>query len=84
LPLAPSPRSPHTVSVANAKPKAEFEPVAMTTGKGWFVRVTLPRRGNGPHPEPRLGGFKTESEARIWIARKSAAWLREYEGGRYA
>jgi hypothetical protein len=27
------------------------------------------------------GGFKWEGEAREWIARKSAAWLTEFESG---
>ena len=44
---------------------------------GWFVRVTPPR-GN----QLQLGGFKREEEAREWIARKSAAWLKEHESGK--
>jgi hypothetical protein len=79
LPLAASPRSPHTVSMVTIKRKVEFEPVMMKIGSGWYVRITLPD-GVGP----QLGGFKTEDEAREWIARESAAWLKEYEGGKYA
>ncbi len=59
------------------KPKTLFEPVEMKSGVGWFVRVTPPR-GN----QLQLGGFKREEEAREWIARKSAAWLKDYESGR--
>jgi hypothetical protein len=62
-----------------ATAKVEFEPARMEIGRGWCVRVKLPR-GEGP----QLGGFKTEDEARDWINRKSAAWLKEYEDGRYA
>jgi hypothetical protein len=65
--------------MATTKPKVEFEPVPMKIGSGWCVRVTLPYGAS-----PQLGGFKTEEEAREWIRRKSAAWLREYESGRHA
>jgi hypothetical protein len=65
--------------VARIKPKVEFEPVPMKIGSGWCVQVTLPYGNN-----PKLGGFKTEQEAREWTARNSAEWLKEYEGGRYA
>ena len=37
-----------------------------------------------PNPPAQLGGFKTEDEAREWIKRKSIAWLKEFEGGKYA
>ena len=30
-----------------------------------------------------IGSFKTEEEAREWIKRKSAEWLKEFDGGRY-
>jgi hypothetical protein len=30
------------------------------------------------------GGFKTEAEAQEWIDHKSAAWLKEFDGGKYA
>ena len=46
---------------------------------GWYVRAILPNA-----PPLYLGGFKTEDEAIDWIARKSKAWLKEYDGGRYA
>jgi hypothetical protein len=65
--------------MATVKPQVEFEPAPMKIGSGWCVQVTLPYGIN-----PKLGGFKTEEEAREWIARKSAEWLKGYEGGRYA
>jgi hypothetical protein len=58
---------------------AVLPPAPMKIGSGWCVQVTLPSGIN-----PKLGGFKTEEEAREWIARKSAEWLKQYEGGRYA
>ena len=35
--------------------------------------VTLPDA-----KELRIGGFKTEANAREWIARSSAAWIKEH------
>jgi hypothetical protein len=55
--------------------KVEFEPAEMTIGTGRIVRVTL-SHDKGPHHEPHLGGFKTKMEARGWIARESAEWLK--------
>ena len=51
----------------------------MTVGSGWFVLVTLPQE-----KQSKLGGFKSEDEAKTWIALKSAEWLKAYEGGKYA
>jgi hypothetical protein len=34
--------------------------------------------------QSQLGGFKTEDEARTWIAQKSSEWLKDYEKGKYA
>ena len=79
LPLARSSRGHHNVSVATTKPRVLFEPMPMKIGSGWYVLVTFP--SGVSH---RLGGFKTEEEARIWIACKSAAWLKEYDAGKYA
>jgi hypothetical protein len=61
------------------KSLVEFEPVEMKIGKGWCVRAKPPKG-----TPALLGGFKTEEEAREWIRRKSPAWLKEFEGGRYA
>jgi hypothetical protein len=44
----------------------------------WVVRVDLPR-GLTRHVED----FKTEQEAKQWIKRDSAAWLKRFEGGRH-
>jgi hypothetical protein len=55
----------------------KFEPVEMKFGKGWYVLATLPRG-----TPIQLGSFRTEAEAREWIARKSAAWLKDHESGR--
>src|ERR1700720_2914160 len=40
--LVPSAREPHNRSMANAKPKVEFEPAPMKSRSGWYVLVTLP------------------------------------------
>ena len=60
-------------SMTTSIPKVDFRPVEMTTGKGWFVHVMLPRG-----EPPRLGGFRTEAEAIEWIKNKSGTWLREH------
>lgn len=78
MPLAPFARQPHNGCMASINPKVEFEPLQMGNRVGWYVRVTLP---NGK--QPNLGGFKTEAEAREWIARELAHWLKEIEDGRY-
>jgi hypothetical protein len=65
--------------MATIKRSFEFKPAPMSNGLGWFVQVTI---SHGPGP--KLGGFKTEEDAREWIARESALWLKEYEGGRHA
>ena len=58
----------------------KFEPVELKTARpGWYVRVTL------PHGEQiQMNEFKTETQAKDWIANKAAAWLKKYRGGRYA
>jgi hypothetical protein len=60
------------------RPEVIFEPVEMKIGKGWYVLATPPKG-----TAAQLGGFKTEDEAREWIKRKSIAWLKEFEGGKY-
>jgi hypothetical protein len=65
--------------MTTTKPRVLFEPMPMKIGSGWYVLVTFP--SGVSH---RLGGFKTEEEARVWIACKSAAWLKEYDAGKYA
>ena len=51
----------------------------MKSGSGWYVHVVLPSM-----PPLQLGGFKTESEAIEWVTRKSKAWLKDYQNGKYA
>jgi hypothetical protein len=65
--------------MAHSQPKVIFAPVEMKIGKGWYV-LAAPPKGT----PAQLGGFKTEDEAREWIKRKSIAWLKEFEGGKYA
>jgi hypothetical protein len=62
-----------------SKPKTKFAPVQLKAGLGWYVRITLPHG-----EEIHIDEFKTEAEAALWIADKSAAWLKKYRGGRYA
>jgi hypothetical protein len=61
------------------KPKVTFEPVQMKIGTGWYLRLTLPGGR-----QSRIDGFKTQAEAQEWIKAKSTAWLKMYDGGRYA
>jgi plasmid replication initiation protein len=65
--------------MTDTKPKVEFEPVETKASGAWHVQATLPSG-----KQMMLGGFDTEAEAREWIARKSAAWLKlkECEGNR--
>ena len=60
--------------MADAKPSIEFEPVQNKAGSEWYVRM---RRPSG---ETHISGFKSEEEARHWIAHESAAWLKKLEG----
>ena len=64
------------VMLIDRAPKAIFEPVELKDGIGWYVRLTLP--GRAP---PHIGNFKTEAEAREWIEKHSAGWLKGYTGG---
>jgi len=57
----------------------KFEPVKLKAGSGWYVRLTLP-----DGRQPQIDGFKTEAEALEWIKTTSVAWLKIFEGGRYA
>jgi len=52
----------------------------MKSRSGWYVRVTLPS-GVRHH----LSGFKTEQERPgCGLRSNRAAWLKEYENGKYA
>jgi hypothetical protein len=59
--------------MSDIKAKAIFEAVPMATGSGWYVLVTHPKG-----PQSHLGGFKTEIEAKGWIATQSAEWLKDF------
>jgi hypothetical protein len=59
--------------------KVRFDAVETKDGQ-WHVRLTLPNKG----PQPQIDGFNTQSEARKWIKVQSDAWLKMYEGGKYA
>ena len=55
------------------KPEIKFKPVEWKILPEWYVLVTLP-----DGKELRIGGFKTEANARDWIAKSSAAWIKEH------
>jgi hypothetical protein len=73
LPLAARPPAPHMALMPQRKRIVKFEPVALkAAAPGWYVRITL------PHGEKiQINEFKTETEAKNWIADKSAAWLKK-------
>jgi hypothetical protein len=59
--------------MADSARDATFEAVEMKDGSGWYVRLT--RSAMLPQ---QIGDFKTEAEARQWIADESAKWLERY------
>ena len=61
--------------MAKPKPEIKFKPVEWKILPEWYVLVTLP-----DGKELRIGGFKTEANARDWIAKSSAAWIKEQRG----
>ena len=61
------------VAMADPARDATFEAVQMKDGSGWYVRLTRPAM----LPQ-QIGDFKTEAEARQWIADESAKWLERY------
>ena len=61
------------VAMADSARDATFEAVEMKDGSGWYVRLTRPAM----LPQ-QIGDFKTEAEARQWIADESAKWLERY------
>ena len=60
--------------MAKPKPEITFRPVEWKILPEWYVLVTLPDA-----KELRIGGFKTEANARDWIAKSSAAWIKEHK-----
>ena len=73
FPVAPFADRAHMVAVADSARDATFEAVEMKDGSGWYVRLT--RSAMLPQ---QIGDFKTEAEARQWIADASAKWLERY------
>ena len=70
--------SPHNQWMAAPKSKVRFNAVETKDGQ-WYVRLTLP-----DGRQPQIDDFRTQAEARRWIKAQSAAWLKMYEGGKYA
>jgi hypothetical protein len=71
--LARSSARPHNGGMAKPKPEITFRPVEWKILPEWYVLVTLPDA-----KELRIGGFKTEANAHEWIAKSSAAWIKEH------
>jgi hypothetical protein len=67
------------MSMADMKPKVEFEPLETKCGTGWFVRIKLPLEAR-----VYVDGFPTRQGADERIRVRSGEWLRELEGGKYA
>jgi hypothetical protein len=63
--------------MTKADPKFSFEPVEWKILPEWYVRVTLP-----DGKERRIGGFKTEADARAWIAKSATAWIKVHNEDR--
>jgi hypothetical protein len=49
------------------EPRTQFEPIQLKDDSRWHVQITLPHG-----VEQRISYFKTEAEARTWIAENSA------------
>ena len=65
------------VAMVDPAHDATFEAVEMKDGSGWYVRLTRPAM----LPQ-HIGDFKTEAEAREWIAAESAKWQERYGAGK--
>ena len=74
--LAPELQLAHNAGVE--KPNIIFEAVRDNDAPGWHVVISLP---DGNKAEVR--GFKTEHDAKKWVALESKSWLEGYSGGRY-
>jgi hypothetical protein len=60
--------------MARARTDVKFEPVEWKILPEWYVLATFP-----DGQELRISGaFKTEADARAWIASGSAKWLKEH------
>jgi hypothetical protein len=71
--LATTARLSHNVFMTQPKPKIEFRPTEMKSGHGWYVQVVYSNR-----PPLQLGGFNTEEEAKEWVTKEAATWLKEH------
>jgi hypothetical protein len=69
----------HNAIMTQPKPTIEFRPTEMRSGRGWYVQVVYFDR-----PPLQLGGFNTEEEAKEWVAKEAAKWLKEHADDRYA
>jgi hypothetical protein len=54
-------------------PNPKLVPREFKDGSGWFIQVTW---GDGSQAPEQIGGFGSDSEAREWISRKSAAYFK--------
>jgi hypothetical protein len=63
----------HNASMTRPKPKIEFRPTEMKSGHGWYVQVVYSDR-----PPLQLGGFNTEEEAKEWVTKEAAGWLKDH------
>jgi hypothetical protein len=52
--------------------KITLDPQPFRVGDGWYVQAILPDGRIDP-----IDGFKTEAEAKEWIANRSRVWFRE-------
>ncbi len=57
--------------MAEVRDKLTINPQPVRVGNEWRVRAVWP----SGYPE-EITGFKTEAEAKDWIATRSKAWLR--------
>lgn len=69
----------HIAGMHDNKPKIEFRPTMLKSGREWYVQVKF-----FDAPPLQIGSFLTEADAKEWITSKSAAWRGEYREGRYA
>jgi hypothetical protein len=76
--LATATRLSHNAIMTPPKAKIEFRPTEMKSGRGWYVQVVYSDR-----PPLQLGGFNTEEEAKEWVAKEAATWLKEHAEDRY-
>lgn len=62
---------------AHAQPEPTFEPIE-ENGE-WYLRLSLPGGR-----QSKIGGFKSEVEAKEWIKTDLIAWVEKNEGGKDA